>query len=339
MKTNCLLISALLLGVIGCTSSSEDPNVNEKDEYTVHFNGGISMVQTKAATTANMGDGVKATVYAYKESSAVESHEYTADGSGDLTGTESYTMQLARGTYDFYGVSVNSTSVSAPAFDQESNTKTEALSNGVDYLWVKVDDQSISSSSSSQNVNLTFVRKAVRIAITIKSGVGIQIIGWDGMTDGTGSANADAATITPPVATSCVMTLATGEIAESTSLNTGSPANMTTGNIEDSGDNDGKKKTTVSYIMLPLGNPGAGTPSPKVTLKVKVKVGTQSSEELRTYEAELKASSNTSSEFQSGNQYNYTATLNANGITFTGAKVTDWSAQEGGALTPTEPTN
>lgn len=338
MKTTSILLSALLLGAVGCTSSIPEEQIeNETDKYSVQFKGGISLTQTKAASE-NIGNGVKATIYAYesgKTDASVASHEYEAGSSGNLTGTESYTMQLGKGTYDFYGVSANSSTTSAPDFDQESNTKTSALSNNVDYLWVKAAGKPITSSSSDQNIDLTFERKAVKIAITIKSGDGIQLTGWDGMTDGSGSASADAATITPPVATDCVMTFLTGEIAQSTSLNT-TAVNMTTGTMEDDSDNS-KKKTTVSYIMLPLGKKDGTTPSPTVTLKVKVKVGTQTSEELRTYTADLKAPSGTGDEFQSGNQYNYTATLNANGITFTGAKVTNWEAQTGDELTPTEP--
>ena len=294
--------------------------------------------QTKAESE-DMGNRVKATIYAYENgqtAASVANHEYEAGSNGDLTGTESYTMQLGKGTYDFYGVSENSTTASAPAFNQ-SGTKTGDLSNNVDYLWVKAANKSISSSSTDQNIELTFERKAVKIAITIKSGTGIELIGWDGMTDGSGTANADAATITPPVTTGCVMTLSTGVIAQSTSLTTA--ANMTTGNIVGDDENSPKKKTSVSYIMLPLGKHNGTTPSPTVTLKVKVKVGGQTTEELRTYTADLKAPGGTSDEFQSGNQYNYTATLNANGITFTGAKVTKWEEKTiSEDLKPTEPT-
>lgn len=339
MKTTSILLSALLLGVVGCTSSIPEEQIdNETDKYTVQFKGGISMTPQTKAGSEDMGNGVKATIYAYengKTDASVANHEYEASSNGDLTGTENYTMQLGKGTYDFYGVSENSTTASAPAFNQNSNTTTADLSNNVDYLWVKAANKSISSSSSDQNIELTFERKAVKIAITIKSGTGIELIGWDGMTGGSGSASADAATITPPVTTGCVMTLSTGVIAQSTSLTTA--ANMTTGNIVDDDENNPKKKTSVSYIMLPLGKHNGTTPSPTVTLKVKVKVGGQTTEELRTYTADLKAPDGTDAEFQSGNQYNYTATLNANGITFTGAKVTKWDEKDGDPLTPTEP--
>lgn len=337
MKTTSILLSALLLGTVGCTSSIPEEQIeHETDKYSVQFKGGISLTQTKATSTSDIGSGVKATIYAYESGqtdASVASHEYEAGSSGNLTGTDSYTMQLGKGTYDFYGVSTNSTT-SAPAFNQNSNTTTSALSNNVDYLWVKAAGKSISSSSSDQNIDLTFERKAVKIVITIKSGTGIELTGWKD--EGNDGVDADAATITPPVATNCVMTLSTGVITPSTSLNT-TAANMTTGAIEADSDNGSKKKTTVSYIMLPLGKHEGTTPSPTVTLKVKVKVGTQTSEELRTYTADLKAPSGTDDEFKSGNQYNYTATLNANGITFTGAKVTDWEAQTGDELTPTEP--
>lgn len=341
MKTTSILLSGLLLGAVGCTSSIPEEQIdNDTDKYIVQFKGGISMTPQTKAESEDMGNGVKATIYAYengKTAASVASHEYVAGSNGGLTGTDSYTMQLGKGTYDFYGVSENSTTASAPVFDQ-SGTKTGDLSNNVDYLWVKVANKSISSSSTDQNIDLTFERKAVKIAITIKSGTGIELIGWDGMTDGSGTANADAATITPPVVTNCVMTLSTGVIAQSTSLNT-TPANMKTEAIADDAANSNKKKTSVSYIMLPLGKHEGTAPSPTVTLKVKVKVGGQTTEELRTYTADLKAPDGTDAEFQSGNQYNYTATLNANGITFTGAKVTKWEEKTiSEDLKPTEPT-
>ena len=340
MKTTSILLSALLLGVVGCTSSIPEEQIdNETDKYTVQFKGGISMTPQTKAESEDMGNGVKATIYAYengKTDASVASHEYEAGSNGDLTGTKSYTMQLGKGSYDFYGVSENSTTASAPAFNQNSNTTTADLSNNVDYLWVKAANKSISSSSSDQNIDLVFQRKAVKIAITIKSGTGIELIGWDGMTDGSGTANVDAATITPPIVTNCVMTLSTGVIAQSTSINT-TPVNMKTEAIANDAANSNKKKTSVSYIMLPLGKHNGTTPSPTVTLKVKVKVGGQTAEELRTYTADLVAPDGTGAEFQSGNQYNYTAILNANGITFTGAKVTKWDEKDGDPLTPTEP--
>lgn len=337
MKTTSILLSGLLLGAVGCTSSIPEEQIdNETDKYTVQFKGGINLTQTKA-TSENIANGVKATIYAYengKTAASVASHEYGAGSNGDLTGTGGYTMQLAKGSYDFYGVSVNSTTESAPDFDQE-DTKTEDLSNNVDYLWVKSAAVAIPGNPDN-NVALVFERKAVKIAITIKSGTGIELIGWDGMTNGSGNADEGAATITPPVVTNCAMTLSTGVIAQSTSLNT-TVVNMAIGTIADDTENNSKKKTSVSYIMLPLGKHEGATPTPTVTLKVKVKVGGQTTEELRTYTADLKAPDGTEAEFQSGNQYNYTATLNANGITFTGAKVTKWEEKEGDPLTPTEP--
>lgn len=324
MKTTSILLSALLLGVVGCTSSIPEEQIdNETDKYTVQFKGGISMTPQTKAESEDMGNRVKATIYAYENgqtAASVANHEYEAGSNGDLTGTESYTMQLGKGTYDFYGVSVNSTTESAPDFDQE-DTKTKALSNNVDYLWVKAANKSISSSSTDQNIDLTFERKAVKIAITINSGTGIELTGWKDVGDN--GVDADAATITPPTATGCVMTLSTGVITPATACS--GTANMKTENVS-------SKSSSVSYIMLPLID--GESPTPKVTLNVKVKVGTQITPELRTYEANL---SYPTGGFQSGNQYNFTATLNANGITFTGAKVEVWTSQANVDLTPTEP--
>lgn len=124
------------------------------------------------------------------------------------------------------------------------------------------------------------------------------------------------------------MTLSTGAIVPATSVKTTTVA-MTTGSV------DGvTHKTSASFIMLPLVNSNSLVPT--VTLKVKVKINGKAAED-RTYEAELSYPING---FTSGNQYTYKATLKANGITFTGAKVTNWSVQDqsGTDLNPTEPT-
>ena len=107
---------------------------------------------------------------------------------------------------------------------------------------------------------------------------------------------------------------------------------MTCGEVENN-------KATVSYIMLPLID-ATSSPVPTVTLRVKVKNTGESEGVVRTYTTQLKYPSGG---FESGKQYTYTATLKANGITFTGATVTNWNPvtfENGeGNLTPTEPDN
>lgn len=316
MRTNHILLSALLLCATGCTSdiATDESTTNQQDKYPVHFSGGIDMVQTKVSGTTTMGDGVKATIYAYTQGATVTSAEavakgeYASDASGNLTANP--IMYLAKGNYDFYGVSVNSTTT-APTF---TSGVTEVLSNNVDYLWVKAGNQTIEN--AGKNVDLTFARKAVKVLINIESGDGIELTDWQ---------TTNPAMITPPEpSTTCKMTLADGVIVPATIVNATTTA-MANEAVS-------SQKATVSYIMLPLVDAGS-SPVPTITLKVKVKVNGNAAED-RTYTANL---GYPTGGFVSGNQYTYKATLKANGITFTGAKVTNWEEQTQSDLTPTEP--
>ena len=116
-------------------------------------------------------------------------------------------------------------------------------------------------------------------------------------------------------------------------LTAGNEAKMTCGEVE-------SNKATVSYIMLPLIGQSEDKPVPTVTLRVKVQNTGETEGVVRTYTTQLKYPSGG---FESGKQYTYTATLKANGITFTGATVTNWNPvtfENGeGDLTPTEPDN
>ena len=151
----------------------------------------------------------------------------------------------------------------------------------------------------------------------------------------------DSAKITPPkvpgsgsnASNLCKMTLSTGVIAPATSVDADNPVKMTCGEVAEN-------KATVSYIMLPLIDE-SNKPVPTVTLRVKVQnTGESEDGKERTYTTQLKYPSGG---FESGKQYTYTATLKANGITFTGATVTNWNPvtfENGeGNLTPTEPDN
>lgn len=329
MKVNhIVLLHALLLCASGCTKEVTGiPETNEKGEYAVSFSSGIDLQQTKASgNTENLTENGKATIWAYKSdatpgsgTTAITNGGYTADGSSNLTGASEYKMYLAKEIYDFYGVSTNSSTESVPAF---TDGTSDVLKNGVDYLWVKVDDKTIPASgntANTENIELTFARKAVKIMINVVSSDGLELDSWQA---------ANPARITPPdPGTTSKMTLSSGEIAVATALTT--EADMTKIDVATNSES-GKKEASVSYVMLPLGN----DQTPKVTLNVKVKVGDAASAEDRTYEATL---GYPSSGFVSGNQYTYKATLKGNSITFTGAKVSGWTNQNQSDLTPTEP--
>lgn len=345
MTTTNLLLSIpfLLLAATGCTTEepSDTPITNEKGEYAINFNGGLDLELTKSGSE-NLENGVNTTISAYKSGAtdaAVASNGYTANGSGDFTGESSYTMYLARGSYDFYAVSCNSITKEAPAFT--SGTSSD-LENGVDYIWAKAANQDIENTGKS--ITLGLAHKAVCIEITVKTAAnsGIELISWEGAV----ATDNDNATIMPPVATGCTMALSTGVITPATDVVSGVTAsNMITTAVTGSSGYANEKTATASYYILPLAQKGGSQSHElKVTFKVKVKIDGNSytgdadtNGESKVYTANLTAPGSGYA-FEAGKKYTYTATLKPNTISFTGATVTAW--EEGvkeSPLTPTEP--
>lgn len=340
MTTTNLLLSIpfLLLAATGCTTEeiSDTPIPNEKGEYAVNFSGGLDLEQTKSGTT-NLADGVKVTISAYAHDAtetAIASGKYAAS-SGGFTGESSYTMYLARGSYDFYAVSCNSTTKEVPAFTKGTSSDLE---NGVDYIWAKAANQDIENTGKS--ITLGLAHKAVCIEITVKTAAnsGIELISWEG----DAATDNDNATITPPVATGCTMALSTGVITPATSVGS-TPVNMTTTAVKGNAGSTNDKTATASYYILPLAQKG-GNQSHElpVTFKVKVKIDGNSytgdaatNGESKVYTAKLTVPSS-SYAFEAGKKYTYTATLKPNTISFTGATVTAW--EEGVKESPLKPT-
>lgn len=326
MKTTNILLylPLLLLSVAGCTSDEQGdgPVTNGKGEYAVNFSGNINLTQTKADTEGSeeVTTGVKAKISTFVKddtsSPIVNAQGYTVDAStaGQFNGDDGFTMYLAKGSYDFYAVSANITTSSDEIPTFTSGISTAELQNKVDYLYAKSKNVAIPGvSDAGNNITLGFEHKAVRITIDVKSGTGLELTGWQ---DGD-----DHATITPPAVDGCKMTLTSGVITPATSVST-TKDNMETAEVAD-------RASTASYTMLPLVATVAGGASKlTVTFNVKVQVGGRA-EENRTYTATLTApntsENGSTTAFQSGKNYTYTATLNPTAITFTGATVTDWT--------------
>lgn len=331
MRTTNILLSFLLLSAAGCTSDeqTDGPIANDKGEYAINFSGNLDMTLTKADPT--VGKGVKATIYAYDNNTLITNGNYTAGDAGTFAGDASYIMYLPKKSYNFYAVSANSTTDAAPTFT--GGTSTADLENGVDYIYASNTSVAIPGTSDN-NVQLSFSHKAVKIEITVKTAAnsGIELVGWKG----TVGQNNDNATITPPTATGCKMTLSNGTIATATSVGA-STENMTTTVVSGTPGAANEKTATASYIMLPLAQQNASTSHElTVTLNAKVKIGDRT-EEVKTYTAKLKAPAS-SYAFESGKEYKYTATLKPNEITFSGATVSGWTSAGGAQdLTPTEP--
>ena len=302
-----LFWGAALLVLAGCSKNESEMSIPQPGERVlVGFRSLIDVKpEPKAVTKADIGTGVKVTVRAFDQNGATTEadkgmSEYTAAAGGVL---ENGSIYLPSATYDFYGVSTNSTA-SAPAFTAGVSAQ---LSNGVDYIWAKAAAQAISAEAST--VSLTFDHKATRIVFTVKAGNGITLN------------SLDEVTLTPSApSASTTMALATGVITPATAIGTAvtlpTPTQTT---VEE------KTVGEASYVMLPLAFSG------DLTVAFKAKVNSETA--ARTYETTLKAPEN---KFEAGKAYAYTVTLNANTVSFSGVLVNDWTAATGGNLTPTE---
>lgn len=125
---------------------------------------------TKASTSFTTGN--KVTIYACDASSTPSSSTFvegtplnaTAQSAGILKPDQD--LFLPKGSYNFYSVSQNSSTV----FDLDfSSGVSEQLTNNIDYLWAKA-----ASISEGGTVNFTYYHKAVGIKIIVSEGTGIS---------------------------------------------------------------------------------------------------------------------------------------------------------------------
>ena len=123
-----------------------------------------------------MGKGLQSWLCAYPsnttntiEGEPVGEGNYITSSPGVLTGIQSYKMYLSNDIYSFYAVSCNSSNP-APTF---TNGKSEALSNGVDYLWWHALHQDVTS--SQVNIPITYQHVATQVVITITGGENITL--------------------------------------------------------------------------------------------------------------------------------------------------------------------
>ena len=123
-----------------------------------------------------MGKGLQSWLCAYTsnttntiEGEPVGEGNYITSSPGVLTGIQSYKMYLSNDIYSFYAVSCNSSNP-APTF---TNGKSEALSNGVDYLWWHALHQDVTS--SQVNIPITYQHVATQVVITITGGENITL--------------------------------------------------------------------------------------------------------------------------------------------------------------------
>lgn len=307
----------------------------------------VTKGETPPAGTTFLENGVITTIYAYTKGATVTDEsvtsvahgDYTAGGDGSFSGKSDYTMFLARGPYDFYAVSCNSKSddVTIPTFTKGTSA---GLLNGVDYIYGSAANQTVENSGKTVSLGLSHKAVCIEITVKTKANSGIELVSWEKAA----ATDNNNATITPPDASGCTMSLADGTIEPATGVSD-VPANMTTTAVTGYAGSNNEKTATASYYMLPLvQKDGSNSFELKVTFNVKVKIdgntytgGTETTGESKVYTANLTAPSSGYA-FEAGKKYTYTAILKPNTITFTGATVTAWGeGVKDAPLTPTEP--
>lgn len=284
LKKCCFAIIAIAL-VWSC--QKEKRVKNEKGNEIQFFANYSEAPYTKATTSFTAGN--KVTIYACEATKTPSSSTFvkgtplnaTAQSGGVLTPQQS--LFLAKGLYNFYSVSQNSSSLLNLNF---SSGSSEQLSNDIDYLWAQ--DNGVSEGGT---VTFIYKHKAVGIRIKVTSGTGVSDLV---VTD---------LQLTPSKSTTATkMNLATGVIAASNELDTLTSLSLA--------DNIGEK------IMLPLTSQSL---SIKVTANLTIGSTTFTG---KVYEATIPASA-----YQGGTYYTLNLTIDAKEITFSGAKLQEWTTQ------------
>ena len=269
-------------------SGNDDNNGNPaKENALITFSASVEGRNITRAMSP-MGKGLQSWLCAYPsnttntiEGEPVGEGNYITSSPGVLTGIQSYKMYLSNDIYSFYAVSCNSSNP-APTF---TNGKSEALSNGVDYLWWHALHQDVTS--SQVNIPITYQHVATQVVITITGGENITLN------------KVLSATITP-TKPGAFMDLSTGIISSEVSYD--KPADM--------GIND----FTVQYIMLPLKS------SDPMALTMELMVNGESFS--RTYNTTITPPDNI---LAAGHSYLFRAVINENSVSFGNVSVKDWT--------------
>jgi len=165
-----------------------------------------------------------------------------------LTGSDGYKMFLSNGTYNFYAVSDNFSTI-PPTF---TSGVSEPLFNGIDYLWWSAIQQDVNSSQI--NIPIVYGHVATQVVVELTGGEGITIN------------QLVSAMITPPVV-GATMDLGTGVITPATAFG--------------KADKMGINGLTAQYIMLPIRH------TAPMTLTLEISADNENSTRTYTTQAPL----------------------------------------------------
>jgi len=330
-KKRILYASLFALLISSCSKNdvTEPSSPVESGKYKVSLSGAVSGQQVLTRGTTQLQGGVGVLAYAYAKGADVDAvalspwtstYVSNADNSGNLDLAGASDIYLPGGDYDFYACSPSSLLF---ALDANNKMVSGALSNGTDYLWATVGAKTIGTASNT--VTLPFYHKAAKLHFNIVPDVaaGISTIVVDQA----------ACKVTPTDVTGSFMYLKNGLIDQLKAVSA-TPVAMSA---------DALNITDVEYIMLPLAEKTAdGLATNKIELEFSVKVNGESTARLYKYSLTVPAASLvdpiTAGGYEAGKVYNYTVSIKANKVVFTGCTVEDWTVTDltGTPIVPTE---
>lgn len=300
MKTFLSILTLIITTIFLFASCAKEkckncPPLPDSSLLCVSFSGGYSLqTQTKASSTA-FPTGIQASIFAYTagDNPTIKAPypgtpiTATSDASGNLVFNSGANLFMPSGSYDFYSVSTNSSSIPNIIF---TNGLSGVLSNGVDCLWASGKNTPVTANT---NVPFQFAHRAAAIRLDITAGEGITGLIVKSIKIGQTQEGA-------------VMGLSTGVIPASSALSADKADMILTSN-------------TGTFIMLPL---IAGISIP-VEVYVDATIG-GSAQTNKKYTATIPAPTGG---FESGTIYKFAASIGASGVTFLNATLEDWNEQ------------
>lgn len=132
----------------GTTPNGSSGNEDPGNSTLVTFNASVEG-RNLLRSMSPMNKGIQSRVYVFDSNAGTKgspeaSGLYITSSPGVLTGSDGYKMFLSNGTYNFYAVSDNFSTI-PPTF---TSGVSEPLFNGIDYLWWSAIQQDVNAPKS-----------------------------------------------------------------------------------------------------------------------------------------------------------------------------------------------
>lgn len=269
-------------------NNNNDTTSSKKESYRVIFTANVDEEAVRSSTTP-LQQNRYAVIYSFiYQGDYISTTDYVTQQAGILTPVSGKSLTLINGKYEFYGLSIGNKSVYPPAVTDLSTGIVSGLSNGVDYLTTQSLPNTISGNTT---IPLTFSHACTQIMVEVVSANATTIT-----IDSIGSAQ-----ISQPTTNNNILSLFTGRISPSSSIQT----SLTSMYI--SGD-------TCHQILLPL------TYSSPLTMKFSAYINGETS--ARNYTASIPLPNNN---LAAGSSYLYEIEITESTVTFNTVNVKNWT--------------